>query len=109
MLKDQPLTTAPAADASGAERIDTIVIGAGQAGLSVGHHLARRGVPFLILEADERVGDVWRRRFDSLRLYSPRRYDALPGMPFPGDPWSFPDKHDMADYLEAYARHFQLP
>lgn len=91
------------------ERVETLIIGAGQAGLATGHHLARRGRPFVILEADERVGDVWRRRFDSLRLYSPARYDGLPGRPFPQDPWSFPDKDEVADYLETYARHFALP
>ncbi len=94
---------------SDVQRIETVVIGAGQAGLATGHHLARRGRPFVILEADERVGDVWRRRFDSLRLYSPARYDGLPGWPFPKDPWSFPDKEEVADYLEAYARRFALP
>jgi putative flavoprotein involved in K+ transport len=91
------------------ERVETVVIGAGQAGLSMGHHLARRGRPFVILEASPRVGDVWRHRFDSLRLYSPARYDGLPGMRFPGDPWSFPSKDEVADYLEAYAERMDLP
>jgi putative flavoprotein involved in K+ transport len=92
-----------------AEFVDTIVIGAGQAGLSVGYHLARRGRSFLILDAGERVGDSWRNRWDSLRLFTPARYDGLDGMPFPGDPNSFPTKNQMADYLEAYARRFNLP
>jgi putative flavoprotein involved in K+ transport len=96
-------------DGGEAERFETVVIGGGQAGLATGYHLARRGRPFVILEADERVGDVWRKRFDSLRLYSPARYDGLPGWPFPAPPWSFPTGHDMADYLEAYADRFQLP
>jgi len=91
------------------ERTETVIVGAGQAGLSLGYHLARRGRPFVILEASSRVGDVWRNRFDSLRLYSPARYDGLPGMPFPGDPRSFPTKDEMGDYLEAYARRFELP
>lgn len=91
------------------EHVETVVIGAGQAGLSMGYHLARRGRPFVILEASPRVGDVWRNRFDSLRLYSPARYDALPGMPFPGDPWSFPSKDELADYLEDYAERMALP
>jgi putative flavoprotein involved in K+ transport len=91
------------------ETIDTVVIGGGQAGLSVGYHLARRGVPFVILEANPRVGDSWRNRWDSLRLFSPARFDGLDGWPFPGDPEAFPTKNEMADYLEAYAARFSLP
>ena len=91
------------------ERISTIVIGAGQAGLSVGYHLARLGVPFLILEAGDRVGDVWRARWDSLRLFTPARFDGLDGLRFPASPYTFPTKNEMADYLENYARHFNLP
>lgn len=91
------------------ERVDTVVVGAGQAGLATAYHLQRRDRACVVLEADARVGDVWRRRFDSLRLYSPARYDGLPGLAFPGDPWSFPTKDEMADYLEAYAAHFALP
>jgi putative flavoprotein involved in K+ transport len=90
------------------EAHETIVIGGGQAGLSVGYHLAKRGRPFVILEAHPRVGDVWRRRYDSLRLYSPARYDGLPGMTFPGG-WKSPTKDEVADYLEAYAARFELP
>jgi putative flavoprotein involved in K+ transport len=88
---------------------DVIVIGGGQAGLAVGYHLKRRGVRFLILDAHPRVGDAWRKRWDSLRLFSPARYDGLDGMPFPGDPDAFPTKDEMADYLEAYAARFELP
>ena len=91
------------------ERIDTIVIGAGQAGLSVGYHLARRGVPFVILDAGERIGDQWRKRWDSLRLFTPARFSSLDGLPFPADADSFPTKDAMGDYLEAYARRFALP
>jgi putative flavoprotein involved in K+ transport len=91
------------------ERIETVVIGGGQAGLSVGHHLARRGRPFVILDANRRVGDAWRRRWDSLRLFTPARYDALAGLPFPAPAHSFPTKDQVADYLEAYATRFQLP
>ncbi|AKE89184.1 FAD-dependent oxidoreductase [Rhodococcus aetherivorans] len=89
--------------------IDTVVIGAGQAGLSAGYHLARRGRSFLIVDANRRIGDNWRSHWDSLRLYSPAGYDGLPGMPFPGDPHRFPTKDDVADYLEAYAARFDLP
>jgi putative flavoprotein involved in K+ transport len=91
------------------ERINTVVIGGGQAGLSVGYHLQRRGVPFVILDASERVGDAWRKRWDSLRVFTPARYSSLDGMPFPAPPYSFPTKDAMGDYLEAYARHFVLP
>src|SRR5207249_521533 len=91
------------------ERFDVIVIGGGQAGLSVGHHLARLGVPFVILETHERIGDSWRERWDSLRLFTPARFDGLDGMPFPAPPHSFPTKDEMADYLESYGARFQLP
>jgi len=86
-----------------------VVIGAGQAGLSAGYHLAKRGLPFVILDADARIGDHWRERWDSLKLYSPARYDSLPGMRFPGPSSNWPTGREMADYLEAYARQFKLP
>lgn len=89
--------------------IETIIIGAGQAGLATGYHLRRRGRPFVIIDANARVGDNWRRQWDSLRLYSPAKYDSLPGMAFPAKRWSFPGKDDVADYLETYARTFELP
>ena len=91
------------------EHVNTIVIGAGQAGLSVGYHLKRRGIPFLILDAGKRVGDVWRQRWDSLRLFTPARYAGLDGMPFPAPAHSFPTKDEMGDFLETYARTFALP
>ena len=90
-------------------RHDVIVIGGGQAGLSVGHHLARRGVRFVILDASPRVGDAWRQRWDSLRLFSSARFSALDGLAFPGPQHRFPTKDQMADYLESYAAHFRLP
>ena len=89
--------------------IDTVVIGGGQAGLSVGYHLARRGIRFTILEARARVGDSWRERWDSLRLFTPARFDGLDGFPFPADANAFPTKDEMAAYLEAYAARFSLP
>ncbi|HKU38448.1 MAG TPA: FAD-dependent oxidoreductase, partial [Polyangiales bacterium] len=92
------------------ERFDAIVIGGGQAGLSVGYHLAKQGLSFVILDGSARIGDAWRKRWDSLRLFSPRHLDGLDGMPFPGSPrGSFPTKDEMADYLEAYAARFALP
>ena len=92
-----------------AERIHTIVIGGGQAGLSVGYHLAERGINFLILDANNRIGNAWRNRWDSLRLFTPARYVELPGMRFPGNGETFPTKDQIADYLEGYADRFQLP
>jgi putative flavoprotein involved in K+ transport len=91
------------------ERIDTVVIGAGQAGLSAGYHLARRGRPFVILDADARVGDHWRQHWDSLRLFTPAGYDGLPGMHFPAKRYHWPSGTEMADYLAAYAARFDLP
>jgi putative flavoprotein involved in K+ transport len=91
------------------EHYDVVVIGGGQAGLSVGHYLAKRGVRFIILDASERIGDSWRKRWDSLKLFTPARFDALDGMPFPAPPDSFPTKDQMGDYLEAYAARFDLP
>jgi putative flavoprotein involved in K+ transport len=91
------------------ERFDTVIIGAGQAGLAAGYHLAERGRPFVILDANERIGDTWRRRWDSLRLFTLARYDGLPGWAFPGSPWSYPTKDEVAEYFEAYAARFELP
>jgi putative flavoprotein involved in K+ transport len=91
------------------ERFDVVVIGGGQAGLSTGYHLKRRGVNFVILEANARIGEQWRRRWDSLHLFTPARFSGLDGMPFPAPVHSFPSKDEFADYLEAYARKFQLP
>lgn len=91
------------------ERLQVVVIGGGQAGLSVGYCLAQRGLSFVILESNARVGDSWRKRWDSLRLFTPAKYDGLIGLPFPAAPFSFPTKDEMADYLESYATHFALP
>ena len=91
------------------EPYDVIVIGGGQAGLSIGYHLSRTGARFLILDANARVGDAWRKRWDSLRLFTPAKFDGLDGMPFPGPPNYFPTKDEMANYLEQYARKFELP
>ena len=90
-------------------RIDTVVIGGGQAGLALGYYLQRLGRRFTIVEAAGELGSSWRRRWDSLTLFTPRREDALPGMPFPGFSRGFPGKDEVADYLDAYARRFHLP
>src|SRR3954470_20435698 len=89
--------------------LDVLVIGAGQAGLALGHHLAHRHADFLLLDAAPEVGYSWRNRWDSLRLFSPAQYDALPGLPFPAPADTHPSKDDVADYLAGYARHFALP
>lgn len=91
------------------DRTETVIIGGGQAGLAVGHFLAREERPFEILDANQHVGDNWRRHYDSLRLYNPARYGALPGLDFPGDPDHFPTRDEVADYLQDYADTFHLP
>ncbi len=91
------------------ERIDTVVIGGGQAGLAAGYYLARQGRDFVILDAHDRVGDSWRKRWDSLRLFTPASFNRLPSMPFPARTEPFPTKDEMGDYLEAYAARFELP
>ena len=92
-----------------AERYDVVVIGAGQAGLAAGHFLARQGRRFVILEAGSSVATAWRERWDSLLLFTSRRYDSLPGLPFPGDPDGYPTRDEVVAYLEQYAGHFELP
>ena len=94
---------------TGTERFETVIIGGGQAGLSIGYHLAARGRSFVILEASPRIGDCWRNRWDSLRLFTPARHDGLAGWEFPAPSWSFPSRDEMAGYLEAYAARFGLP
>jgi putative flavoprotein involved in K+ transport len=92
-----------------AERADVLVVGGGQAGLAASYYLSQAGVGHVILDAERRVGDAWRRRWDSLELFSAACYSALPGLPFPGDPEHFPGKDEVADYLEGYAQTFKLP
>ncbi len=91
------------------DHIETVVVGAGQAGLSTAYHLRERGRECLVLDRGRRIGDHWRQQWDSLRLYTPARVDGLPGTPFPGEPSSFPGKDEVADYLHAYARQHDLP
>ena len=109
MNKQSATLNAPPRDER-VETVDTIVIGGGQAGLSVGYYLQRQGRPFVVLDANERIGGSWRTRtWDSLRLFTPARYDGLPGWAFPTPGWSFPTARETADYLEAYAQRFDLP
>jgi putative flavoprotein involved in K+ transport len=91
------------------EHTDVLIVGAGQSGLSLGYHLKRRGRQVLLVDRNERIGDSWRSRWDSLKLYSPASRDGLPGLPFPAGRTAYPTKDEMADYLEAYAAHFELP
>ena len=91
------------------EYVETVIIGAGQAGLATAHRLRKRGRDCVVLDHNQRIGDNWRQQWDSLRLYSPAKFDGLPGMRFPADPWSFPTKDDVAAYLESYAGRWDLP
>lgn len=92
----------------GREHVETVIIGGGQAGLATAYYLTRQGRPCVILDANERIGDPWRGRWPSLRLYTPARYDGLPGMAFPAGRHTFPTTNEMADYLEAYAERLEL-
>jgi putative flavoprotein involved in K+ transport len=91
------------------QHIETLIIGAGQAGLVTGYHLKQKGREFLIVDAGQRIGDSWRCHYDSLTLFTPAKLDGLDGLPFPGAPWAFPTKDEMADYLELYAITLDLP
>ena len=88
---------------------EVVVIGAGQAGLTMGYYLAQQGRRFVILERGDSVASAWRERWQSLTLFTPRRYSALPGLPFPGDPDGYPTRDDVIEYLERYAETFELP
>ena len=96
-------------DISSREAVTVAVVGAGQAGLAIGHYLNEAGIDHVILEGGSRVGDSWRARWDSLRLFTPAKYDGLPGLPFPAPAGSFPTKDETAQYLETYVDHFGLP
>src|SRR6266568_8006573 len=91
------------------EHFETVIIGGGQAGLSVARHLARQNRSSVILEANGRIGDAWRTRWDSLRVFTPAKYNGLPRMRFPAPALSFPTKDEVADYMAAYAKRFALP
>lgn len=104
-----PETGAPSGEVPEGDHVEVVVVGAGQAGLAIGFFLARQGRRFLILEAADAVGAAWKDRWDSLALFTPRRYDALPGLSFPGDPDGYPSRDEVISYLRAYADTHELP
>jgi putative flavoprotein involved in K+ transport len=104
-----PSVEHPADRGQAPERRDIVVVGGSQAGLAIGYFLAQEGRDFTILEAADEPAATWRERWESLHLFTSARYDALPGLPFPGDPYRYPSKDEVADYLTDYARRFELP
>jgi putative flavoprotein involved in K+ transport len=95
--------------AGSAQHVEVAVIGAGQAGLAAGYHLSQQGRRFVVFERASELAPAWRERWDSLTLFTPRRYSALPGLPFPGDPDGYPNGDEVIAYLERYAETFELP
>jgi putative flavoprotein involved in K+ transport len=91
------------------QTLDVLIIGAGQAGLALGYHLKKTALRFQLVEGHRRIGDSWRKRYESLVLFTPRAYSALPGLPIPGNPEGYPTRDELADYLESYASQFALP
>ncbi|MCE1004059.1 monooxygenase [Pseudomonas sp. 1239] len=91
------------------QTVDVVVIGGGQAGLALGWHLQQHGLGFVILDEQARPGGNWRNYYDSLQLFSPAEYSALPGMVFPGDPKGYPLRDEVVQYLETYAADHKLP
>jgi putative flavoprotein involved in K+ transport len=96
-------------DDGSAQHLEVAVIGGGQAGLAIGYYLRQQGCRFVIVERASELAPAWRERWDSLTLFTPRRYSALPGLPFPGDPDGYPTRDEVIAYLERYAETFQLP
>jgi putative flavoprotein involved in K+ transport len=97
----------PGTDSDGG--YDVLVVGAGQAGLTVGHYLKQAGLRFLIVDAAEQVGSAWAQRWESLVLFTPRRYNAMPGLSFDGDPNREPTRDEVIEYLHRYATELELP
>ncbi|MNX43571.1 putative oxidoreductase CzcO [compost metagenome] len=88
---------------------DVVIVGGGQAGLALGYYLKKSSLSFVILDANLKVGDSWRHRYDSLKLFTPRKFSGLPGLPFPGEPEGWPTKDEAAQYLHQYASQMDLP
>jgi putative flavoprotein involved in K+ transport len=107
--QEKEIAQAMAANGTHDGLLDVVVVGGSQAGLAMAWHLARQQLRFVVLEADPEIGHTWRSRWDSLTLFTPTQHDALPGMPFPGPPDTYPTKDPVADYLQAYAAAFNLP
>jgi putative flavoprotein involved in K+ transport len=108
MMTSRP-TEEPGARPQLDDDVEVAVIGAGQAGLAIGYFLRRQGRPFVILERAGQIAPAWRDRWESLTLFTPRRYSGLPGLPFPGDPDGYPTRDEVIAYLERYAETFDLP
>ena len=102
-------TEEPTVEHPSSDEVEVAVVGAGQAGLAMGYFLRRPGRRFVILERADSIGAAWRERWESLTLFTPRRYSALPGLPFPGDPDGYPTRDEVTAYLERYAETFELP
>jgi putative flavoprotein involved in K+ transport len=88
---------------------DYIIVGAGQAGLSMAYQLTQANANFLILDSAEEIGESWLKRWDSLKLFTPTEFNHLPGMPFPAAKGHYPDKYDVANYFKSYVEKFKLP
>jgi putative flavoprotein involved in K+ transport len=102
-------TPATDPDSDPQDSYEVLVIGAGQAGLTLGYYLRQAGVRFLIVDAADQVGSAWAQRWDSLVLFTPRRYNAMPGLSFNGDLDQEPTRDEVIAYLHRYATEFDLP
>ncbi|HYA52654.1 MAG TPA: NAD(P)/FAD-dependent oxidoreductase, partial [Streptosporangiaceae bacterium] len=85
---------------------DVVVIGAGQSGLAAAGALQAHGISPVVLEAGPEPAGSWPRYYDSLTLFSPARYSAMPGLEFPGDPGHYPHRDEVVAYLRRYAAGF---
>src|ERR671938_644473 len=103
------MTALSSSNTGSRQHYEVVVVGGGQAGLAVGYFLAREGRRFVILERAAEIAPAWRERWDSLTLFTPRRYSSLLGLPFPGDPDGYPTRDEVIAYLERYVETFELP